>query len=84
MRQEFADARSVADFPEFPPASQPTVSVDGIVGGDSQSLGPTNTGYAMLAKMGWSPGESLGLRGEGRVDPISVLKRPKPRSGFGS
>ncbi|KIJ45502.1 hypothetical protein M422DRAFT_250820 [Sphaerobolus stellatus SS14] len=29
-----------------------------------------NKGYALLAKLGWVEGQSLGLSGEGRVDPI--------------
>ncbi|KAF9451786.1 hypothetical protein P691DRAFT_806887 [Macrolepiota fuliginosa MF-IS2] len=31
---------------------------------------PTNKGFAMLAKMGWSEGQPVGLSGDGRVDPI--------------
>ncbi|KAL4068349.1 hypothetical protein V8B97DRAFT_1975067 [Scleroderma yunnanense] len=30
----------------------------------------TNKGFAMLAKLGWSEGQPLGLSGDGRVDPI--------------
>ncbi|KAF5356335.1 hypothetical protein D9756_004252 [Leucocoprinus leucothites] len=30
----------------------------------------TNKGFALLAKMGWSEGQPLGLSGDGRVDPI--------------
>lgn len=31
---------------------------------------PTNKGFALLTKLGWSDGQPLGLSGEGRVDPI--------------
>ncbi|KAK1229393.1 hypothetical protein PQX77_007570 [Marasmius sp. AFHP31] len=31
---------------------------------------PTNKGFALLSKMGWAEGQSLGLSGDGRVDPI--------------
>ncbi|KAF5337246.1 hypothetical protein D9611_003242 [Ephemerocybe angulata] len=31
---------------------------------------PENRGFALLAKMGWSAGQPLGLSGDGRVDPI--------------
>ncbi|KAF9243792.1 hypothetical protein BU15DRAFT_86228 [Melanogaster broomeanus] len=30
----------------------------------------TNKGFAMLAKLGWSEGQALGLSGDGRIDPI--------------
>ncbi|TFY72630.1 hypothetical protein EVG20_g380 [Dentipellis fragilis] len=30
----------------------------------------TNKGFAMLAKLGWSEGQPLGLSSEGRVDPV--------------
>ncbi|KIM54214.1 hypothetical protein SCLCIDRAFT_1222175 [Scleroderma citrinum Foug A] len=30
----------------------------------------TNKGFAMLAKLGWSEGQPLGLSGDGRVDPV--------------
>ncbi|KAF8559409.1 hypothetical protein OG21DRAFT_1594814 [Imleria badia] len=30
----------------------------------------TNKGFSMLAKLGWSEGQPLGLSGDGRVDPI--------------
>ncbi|EKM83411.1 hypothetical protein AGABI1DRAFT_110077 [Agaricus bisporus var. burnettii JB137-S8] len=30
----------------------------------------TNKGFALLAKMGWSEGQPVGLSGDGRVDPI--------------
>ncbi|KAF8898360.1 hypothetical protein BD779DRAFT_3051 [Infundibulicybe gibba] len=31
---------------------------------------PTNIGFAMLSKLGWTEGQPLGLSGDGRVDPI--------------
>ncbi|THV05960.1 hypothetical protein K435DRAFT_645950, partial [Dendrothele bispora CBS 962.96] len=31
---------------------------------------PTNKGFAMLAKLGWTEGTSLGLSADGRVDPV--------------
>ncbi|KAG6837118.1 hypothetical protein H0H93_014424 [Arthromyces matolae] len=31
---------------------------------------PTNKGFAMLARLGWTEGQPLGVSGEGRVDPI--------------
>ncbi|EKM60892.1 uncharacterized protein PHACADRAFT_190019 [Phanerochaete carnosa HHB-10118-sp] len=38
-------------------------------------IGSTNRGFAMLAKLGWTEGQPLGLSSEGRVDPIPfVLK----------
>ncbi|KDQ63861.1 hypothetical protein JAAARDRAFT_65852 [Jaapia argillacea MUCL 33604] len=33
-------------------------------------LKPTNKGFAMLAKMGWTEGQPVGLSGDGRVDPV--------------
>ncbi|RDB29590.1 G patch domain-containing protein 8 [Hypsizygus marmoreus] len=33
-------------------------------------LKATNKGFAMLAKLGWSEGQPLGISGDGRVDPI--------------
>ncbi|KAI6133343.1 hypothetical protein EDD16DRAFT_18387 [Pisolithus croceorrhizus] len=30
----------------------------------------TNKGFAMLAKLGWSEGQPLGLSGDGRIDPV--------------
>ncbi|EGN94193.1 hypothetical protein SERLA73DRAFT_163206 [Serpula lacrymans var. lacrymans S7.3] len=30
----------------------------------------TNKGFAMLAKLGWTEGQPLGLSGDGRVDPV--------------
>ncbi|KAG6832217.1 hypothetical protein H0H92_004182 [Tricholoma furcatifolium] len=31
---------------------------------------PTNKGFAMLTKLGWTEGQHLGLSGDGRLDPI--------------
>jgi len=31
---------------------------------------PTNKGFAMLAKLGWTDGQPLGVSGDGRIDPI--------------
>ncbi|KAF9270447.1 hypothetical protein L218DRAFT_952574 [Marasmius fiardii PR-910] len=31
---------------------------------------PTNKGFALLSKLGWSEGQPLGISGDGRVDPI--------------
>ncbi|KAG7450286.1 uncharacterized protein BT62DRAFT_927598 [Guyanagaster necrorhizus] len=31
---------------------------------------PTNKGFAMLSKLGWTEGQPLGISGDGRVDPI--------------
>ncbi|KAK0208523.1 G-patch-domain Zn-finger DNA-binding protein [Desarmillaria ectypa] len=31
---------------------------------------PTNKGFAMLSKLGWSEGQPLGISGDGRVDPV--------------
>ncbi|THH21567.1 hypothetical protein EW146_g40 [Bondarzewia mesenterica] len=33
-------------------------------------ISETNKGFAMLAKLGWTDGQPLGLSGEGRVEPI--------------
>ena len=57
--------------------------MDGLVGGDAESIGPANRGFGMLAKMGWKPGESLGLQRNGRTDPVLAVKRPRRRSGLG-
>eukprot|EP00038_Savillea_parva_P010759 m.192574 g.192574 ORF g.192574 m.192574 type:complete len:516 (-) comp18678_c0_seq1:80-1627(-) len=37
-------------------------------------LDATNTGFQMLLKMGWKTGRGLGLRGQGRVDPVPVAQ----------
>merc|ERR1719147_398430 len=43
---------------------------------------PTNNGFAMLAKMGYKAGESLGKDNTGRVEPISVTVKAG-RGGLG-
>lgn len=83
IRKAFQEAHSMTIIPGFPTANKSTVAADGIVGGDSTSLGPSNAGYALLERLGWRPGSSLGIR-NGRVDPISVMKRPHPRFGLGA
>lgn len=46
-------------------------------------LKPTNKGFAMLAKLGWSEGQSLGLTGDGvscsRYDLAHFTLRHRPR-----
>lgn len=48
----------------------------------AKPIGESNRGYAMLAKMGWAPGDGLGADGEGRKEPIRVSMRPG-RTGLG-
>merc|ERR550519_296651 len=43
---------------------------------------PTNKGFAMMAKMGYKSGDSLGNDNTGRVEPIEV-KVKVDRGGFG-
>ncbi|OLY78008.1 Protein SQS1 [Smittium mucronatum] len=47
------------------------------------SIGNTNKGHQMLAKMGWSPGKSLGATGDGIIDPVKAVMRD-PRRGLGA
>jgi RNA-binding protein 5/10 len=43
----------------------------------------SNVGNKLLAKMGWSQGQGLGLQGEGRVDPVETQLRAA-RAGLGA
>lgn len=43
----------------------------------------TNVGNRLLAKMGWSAGQGLGLQGEGRVDPVQA-QMLAARAGLGA
>lgn len=42
-----------------------------------------NVGNKLLAKMGWTQGQGLGLQGEGRVDPVETQLRAA-RAGLGA
>ncbi|KAJ3574529.1 hypothetical protein NP233_g1713 [Leucocoprinus birnbaumii] len=55
---------TVSKYDEFlrKPISEP-VTVD-------TRINSSNIGFALLAKMGWSEGQPLGLSGDGRIDPI--------------
>lgn len=33
---------------------------------------PTNKGFAMLAKLGWSEGQSLGISGDGKFSNLNL------------
>ena len=59
------------------PDSQPV-----IIGGDVPALNETNIGNKMLQGMGWMPGTGLGPHGNGIVNPIATIRRPK-LSGLG-
>jgi len=50
--------------------------------GLSKKLDSSNKGFALLAKMGYKPGQGLGKDESGRVDPIDVNVKNN-RSGFG-
>lgn len=48
-------------------------------------LPQSNKGHDLLRKMGWAPGEGLGVEGEGGVTPVSVFVEPqRGRRGLGS
>jgi len=50
---------------------------------DAKPLNDRNKGFKMLKKMGWKPGQSLGKRSSGMLEPIAVtLKLDK--SGLGN
>jgi len=50
--------------------------------GLSKKLDNSNKGFAMLAKMGYKEGTSLGKGNQGRVDPVEVVLK-KDKSGLG-
>lgn len=50
--------------------------------GLQQLIGEENKGYALLQKMGYKPGTSLGKDGSGRIEPIPVNVK-SDRSGLG-
>ena len=82
--------RADAEFrPRAPAALSPpacaiaTVSLSGVVGGDSPSIPHTNKGRALLRKLGWRPGQGVGPR-RGIVEPVTVIKRGRARGGLGS
>ncbi|KAL1922575.1 uncharacterized protein VTP21DRAFT_10114 [Calcarisporiella thermophila] len=54
-----------------------------VVGGEAIPLGQANIGHRMLSKMGWNPGQSLGVTGEGITDPVAAVVRKK-RLGLGA
>ncbi|OMJ15241.1 Protein SQS1 [Smittium culicis] len=54
-----------------------------VVGEGVKSIGDSNKGHQMLAKMGWNPGESLGTKGDGIVDPVKAVMRDA-RRGLGA
>lgn len=49
------------------------------------ALPQSNKGHDLLRKMGWTPGEGLGIEGEGGTTPVSVFFEPqRGRRGLGS
>eukprot|EP00040_Diaphanoeca_grandis_P005174 m.31677 g.31677 ORF g.31677 m.31677 type:complete len:405 (-) comp16500_c1_seq1:56-1270(-) len=84
-RAEFYKKNTAVNIvnPLLPIESKSSTNANGVVGGNSSSLGPTNVGYKLLSGMGWRPGAAIGLREDGRLDPIEVIKRDRPRSGLG-
>ncbi|KAF9266621.1 hypothetical protein L218DRAFT_896792 [Marasmius fiardii PR-910] len=46
-------------------------------------LSSSNVGHMLLVKQGWTPGTSLGVANEGRVDPLDVKVRHE-RAGLGT
>ena len=50
--------------------------------GLATAIDQSNKGFAMMAKMGYAPGTSLGKDNTGRVEPIPVLVK-EGRAGFG-
>ena len=42
----------------------------------------SNPGHRMLQKLGWVPGEGLGLQGQGDLDPLALVSR-QGRAGLG-
>merc|ERR1719228_1088216 len=58
------------------------VEVENRSEGLSKTIDSSNKGFAMLAKMGYKPGASLGKDGTGRLEPIGI-KVKEGRSGLG-
>lgn len=56
-------SKNLRTEPIVPPNSKCTVTADGVVGGGSDALSPSNKGHQMLTKLGWKPGSSLGTVG---------------------
>ncbi|KAJ1911789.1 squalene synthetase-like protein [Tieghemiomyces parasiticus] len=50
--------------------------------GHVRAIGSTNPGHRLLAKMGWQPGQGIGISRQGITDPIQVQIR-KTRRGLG-
>ncbi|KAJ8308727.1 hypothetical protein KUTeg_013601, partial [Tegillarca granosa] len=51
--------------------------------GLKSALGPDNKGFALLQKMGYKPGMSLGIKGEGRSEPVPIEIKSDHRGGLG-
>ncbi|ORX82755.1 G-patch-domain-containing protein [Basidiobolus meristosporus CBS 931.73] len=54
-----------------------------VVGGEAKPLSESNIGHQLLSKMGWAPGQSIGVSGDGIVTPIEAVVRSK-RRGLGA
>ena len=57
-------------------------SVGAVVGAAAPMIDEENVGNRMLRMMGWSPGDGLGARSHGIVEPVSAVVRGK-RTGLG-
>lgn len=64
--QTFKGGRKFVEGPAPPPPA-PTITA-----GLAPGMDESNVGNKMLSKMGWTEGSGLGLKGEGRVDPVQA------------
>ena len=61
---------------------QPNDNSDDMNEMDQKSIDSSNKGFAMLAKMGYKAGESLGKSNSGRIEPIPIEVK-NDRGGLG-
>ncbi|SAM81990.1 related to RNA binding motif protein [Ustilago bromivora] len=71
----------VFDGPKAVPA--PVAREEPVHSAQEKPIESDNFGSKLLAMMGWTQGQGLGLKGEGRTDPVET-KIYKPGAGLGS
>ncbi|OMJ09467.1 Protein SQS1 [Smittium culicis] len=81
-KKAFSGSRGF-DFGSFQLGTPLDTNNTKVVGEGVKSIGDSNKGHQMLAKMGWNPGESLGSKGDGIVDPVKAIMRDA-RRGLGA